>query len=357
VANNPDLKNSPQLEPLRKTLLKEPLGYFQLLHQSLQTDLDTRPESLSRLAEAAYELGVLTEQIGDKQDALLAYDESRAILERLARDNPTVTEFENLLGGTLNNMALLELDARRFADARDRLRGAVEHQKRALADNPLHPTYRQFLGIHYSNLLRAASGLGDAGLAAETRRGLAELAASDPRFAAVDHRLAAVLQGEPANDAAELLSFGKWSYDTSRFALAARFYGDALNRDAALLESREEWHAYNAACSAALAGCGQGFDDPPPDGTARARLRGQSLVWLREELDRWTEFLKSAMPDELQLVAQTLKHWQTDPDLAGIRDPSELAKLPDAEQTDFRTLWQRVDEVLARASGGPGGEP
>jgi hypothetical protein len=120
-------------------------------------------------------------------------------------------------------MALLDLDAGRFADARDRLREAVEHQERALADNPLHPANGRFLRDTYSDLLRAAGGLGDAALAAEARRGLAELAASDPRFAAVDERLTAVLRGEPANDAAEILSFGQRAYDTCRFALATRF--------------------------------------------------------------------------------------------------------------------------------------
>jgi hypothetical protein len=61
------------------------------------------------------------------------------------------------------------------------------------------------------------------------------------------------------------------------------------------------------------------------------------------------------VPDDLPIVAETLKHWQTDAGLTGIRDPSELAKLPGAEQTDFRALWQRVDELRARASGPPGG--
>ena len=60
VANNPDLKNSPQLESLRKTLLQEPLAFFQSLRERLQADRDTRPESLVRLAGAAHDLGMLT---------------------------------------------------------------------------------------------------------------------------------------------------------------------------------------------------------------------------------------------------------------------------------------------------------
>src|SRR5262249_44351837 len=55
VADNPDLKNKPALESLRKTLLKEPLAFFRSLRASLQADGDTRPESLARLALAAHD--------------------------------------------------------------------------------------------------------------------------------------------------------------------------------------------------------------------------------------------------------------------------------------------------------------
>ena len=61
VANEPELKNTPSLEALRKRLLKEPLAFFRALRDRLQADRDTRPESLARLAEASFDLGALDE--------------------------------------------------------------------------------------------------------------------------------------------------------------------------------------------------------------------------------------------------------------------------------------------------------
>ncbi len=86
VAGEPRLKNNPELEELRKRLLKEPLAFFKSLREQLQADYDARPEALARLAGAAFELGKLTDEIGDKQDALRAYKEARTIDERLARE-------------------------------------------------------------------------------------------------------------------------------------------------------------------------------------------------------------------------------------------------------------------------------
>jgi serine/threonine protein kinase len=94
VANNPDLKNNPALESLRKTLLKEPLAFFRSLRASLQTDGDTKPESIVRLADAAHDYAHITEEIGDKEDSLRGHAESQAIWERLASDYPQNTEFQ-----------------------------------------------------------------------------------------------------------------------------------------------------------------------------------------------------------------------------------------------------------------------
>lgn len=46
---------------------------------------------------------------------------------------------------------------------------------------------------------------------------------------------------------------------------------------------------------------------------------------------------------------QTLQHWQTDPDLAGIRDLQPLAKLPEPEQETYRKLWADVAALLKKA--------
>jgi serine/threonine protein kinase len=93
VANEPVLKDNPELEALRKRLLKEPLAYFRALRERLQLDGDTRPESLSRLAEAMHEYAHLTDEIGDVEDGLRSHEESLAIWDRLTAEHPEQTVY------------------------------------------------------------------------------------------------------------------------------------------------------------------------------------------------------------------------------------------------------------------------
>ena len=122
--------------------------------------------------------------------------------------------------------------------------------------------------------------------------------------------------------------------------------------DPKLGDDRQDRHRYNAACAAALAGCGQGTDDPKPDDAARAGLRGQALDWLKAERAAWAKVLDVGGPQSRPLVQQTLQHWQADTDLAGVRDADALAKLPESERDAWRSLWAEVDALLARARGG-----
>jgi eukaryotic-like serine/threonine-protein kinase len=48
-------------------------------------------------------------------------------------------------------------------------------------------------------------------------------------------------------------------------------------------------------------------------------------------------------------VASTLTHWRSDPDLAGLREPSELQKLSADERKDCLPLWEQVAALLSRA--------
>jgi tetratricopeptide (TPR) repeat protein len=163
-------------------------------------------------------------------------------------------------------------------------------------------------------------------------------------------RLPAVLKGDDApKDAAEGLAFAKLCYDTGRHSDATRLYSEALKADRNLAEDRQAHHRYAAACAAALAGCGQGKDVPPPNEAARAGLRTQARDWLRAELAAWSKLIESGPPQARPVIVKTLRHWKADSDLAGIRDESELKKLHEGEQTACRALWADVDAVLGKA--------
>jgi hypothetical protein len=166
-------------------------------------------------------------------------------------------------------------------------------------------------------------------------------------------RLAAVLEGDPPKDIAERLALAQRAYDTRRYALAARLWAEALDADPKLASDRRFQHPYNAACAAALAASGQGKDEPPPDDAAKARLRQQALGWLRGELSAWEPYFGQVPPQARAFVAQTLKHWQEDSDLAGVRDADALAKLPDGERATWEALWAEVDLRLRRVQDQP----
>jgi serine/threonine-protein kinase len=169
------------------------------------------------------------------------------------------------------------------------------------------------------------------------------------RQAELAERLPALLKGEDRpRDSADRLALAQFCYDTKRHATAVRFWAEVLAADPKLGDDRQTYHRYNAGCAAALAGGGQGKDDPPPDEVARAKLRAQALDWLRADRAAWAKALDGA-PQERDHAALVLRHWQRDPDLAGVRDPEGLAKLPEIERMAWRDLWTDVDALLKRA--------
>jgi eukaryotic-like serine/threonine-protein kinase len=172
------------------------------------------------------------------------------------------------------------------------------------------------------------------------------------RLVTIAARLPAILKGDDRpKDNADRLALGQMCYDTKRFAAAARFWDEALKADPKLGDDRQLQHGYNVACAAALAGAGPGKDEPPPDDSARAKLRGQALGWLKAELAMWTRFLESDPSHAKPAIIQTIGHWKADPDLAGIRDPDALTKLPDAEREAWKTFWADVEALLKRTQG------
>ncbi len=131
-----------------------------------------------------------------------------------------------------------------------------------------------------------------------------------------------------------------------RYGMAASLYTDAFAANPKLTGNR-----YNAACAAAQAGCGQGKDSRTLTDQQKARLRKQALAWLKSELEQCSDRAKSNKPRERSLARQTLRRWQHDTDLAGLRDPAALVTLPDGEWRACLTLWAEVDALLQRAVG------
>ncbi|MBV8235060.1 MAG: tetratricopeptide repeat protein, partial [Acidimicrobiia bacterium] len=111
----------------------------------------------------------------------------------------------------------------------------------------------------------------------------------------LDARFAAVQRGAvKPGGATEQIVLAQFCYMKKSYAAAARYYRDAFAADPKLAESVAAGHRYNAACAAALAGCGHGQDAGPLDDAERARWRGQARAWLRQDLAAWAKRLEAS---------------------------------------------------------------
>jgi hypothetical protein len=63
-------------------------------------------------------------------------------------------------------------------------------------------------------------------------------------------------------------------------------------------------------------------------------------------LKTWSILLESASAQQRKAIANALKYWQKDVDLASVCDFEAVAKLPDADWKDWQALWAEVDDLL-----------
>ncbi len=124
---------------------------------------------------------------------------------------------------------------------------------------------------------------------------------------------------------------------TDRTHALARLYADIFADTPTLADDLQSSRRYNAACSTAHAGCGLGMDAARLGDEERARWRKQARDWLAADLTAWSAALTGGTRDQRELTTKVLTRWQTDPDLAGLRDEKGLADLPEPERAECRT--------------------
>jgi hypothetical protein len=117
-------------------------------------------------------------------------------------------------------------------------------------------------------------------------------------------------------------------------------------RDSRLLARRgRRW----AARAAVWAGCEQGQDTQTLTDADRASWRARARQWMYAELND-----AAAAPDAIADVAAPIHKqakfvimgWLRSPDFARVRDPEALARLPAAEEREWKVLWQRMKEFV-----------
>src|SRR5207237_4414283 len=109
-----------------------------------------------------------------------------------------------------------------------------------------------------------------------------------------------------------------------------------IEPQSALVQGWLRTSLYAAARAAIRPAAGEGSE------AGRADKRRQALAWLRTNLE-----LTTKLRNDGKVVGSSLSEWQSDPDLAGVRDPVELAKLPAAEREQWRRLWADVAALVA----------
>jgi tetratricopeptide (TPR) repeat protein len=177
----------------------------------------------------------------------------------------------------------------------------------------------------------------------------AELVRQAERMVSLSKRLPAVLAGadKPLN-APEGLAFALMAYHSRRYDSSAKLFAEALAAEPKLADDRRKEHRYDAACSATLAGCGQGKDDAPLDEAAREERREQARAWLQAELAAWAKLVEAGPIEGRPMIQQKLQHWQRDLDLAGVRDAEALKALPEEERKAWKALWDGVANLLGK---------
>jgi tetratricopeptide (TPR) repeat protein len=322
-------------------------------------------------ADAHYNLGILLYERDDLAGALECF-------ETAVRLSPLDAACRNRLGTTLYSLGDLDgaADSYRQASVLDRRNvkafqflgetllekgdaaGAIAVYREGIKFNPAATRLHLNLGLaleHAGDLKAAAAAYAEAGRLdpkdPAARRHLAEVNELIPLLPRLDDVAAG--RAEPASPA-EAFAFARLCGRPFRrqFAAAARLCGRAFAAQPQLVADPSAGNRYNAACCAALAGGGEGAD-APADPAARAALRGQALDWLRADLAARTRGLDAADEAGRKRVAEKMRWWLRDPELAGVRGTFRLAALPAAEGRAWRAFWDDVRRARDRAAVTP----
>jgi tetratricopeptide (TPR) repeat protein len=159
--------------------------------------------------------------------------------------------------------------------------------------------------------------------------------------------LPAFLAGtQKPRDNAEWAALSASCWARGLFVTMARRYAEGFAADPKLADNLPAVHRYNAACLAALAGCGQGEEAAKLEPKEGGRWRKQARDWLRADLTAHANRLENGKPEDRGRTQRQLEHWLRDADLAGIRDADAISSFDAEEKKACRKLWDDVNALL-----------
>ncbi len=210
----------------------------------------------------------------------------------------------------------------------------------------------------YWNLASSYQGFGELTKAQDTLKRFREF--GPPSSQTADERLRTLERLIEWDRKLPTLAAGEKPGETDRAALAGlcllrqypgtavRLYAEAFAAKADL-GAQGDGTRYNAARAAVLAAAGQGKDAAKLDDKERTRLRKQAFNWLKADLAVWTRQAEGTDAQARTIAQRKMEGWQSDADLAGVRDQGSLEKLSKEERDEWRKLWADVGEVLKKA--------
>jgi tetratricopeptide (TPR) repeat protein len=340
----------------------------------LKKDLDGAIQEFHKAIELAPELAVAHNNLGmalflkkDLDGAIQAFHKAIELTPRnpMAHTNLGMALYlkKDLDGAIRECQKAIEIDPKLamahhslglVLHARNDYKGAMACYKNAIALDPTHAQAHCYLGRALSHLGQFADALKELKIGHElgSRKPSwphpsAQWVKQCEALLALDQKLAAIQQrqAQPANAAEQLCLAGLCQDYKKQYAAAVAFYAAAFTAAPNLAGDLTKPHRYNAARAAALAAAGKGKDTDRLNVSAKARLRQQALAWLQADLQARKKLLQSS-PLSAVSVQNQLKHWQTDPELAAVRDPPALAQLPEGERKAWQTLWADVARLL-----------
>jgi tetratricopeptide (TPR) repeat protein/tRNA A-37 threonylcarbamoyl transferase component Bud32 len=319
-----------------------------------------------RSAVAADALAAERSRAGDVAGAMTAIDEAARRLPRHAafharrsalfvrkaqwrsaqREARTAVDLDPSDAVAWSRLCIAALEHKDFEEAR---RAGLEQTRRQPDD-----------ARAYINLGSAHGGMGDWDAA---RRACEDSLACWPGFPSAltnlrfyerlkttEADVARRLRGDELTTADDWLATGRFLvHDFGRFADAVACFEKWMTLDPAAAERVWEGDRYDAACSAARAGAGEGRVAAALDDRARGELRAKARKWLAADLAEWRRLLDGAGGVAPTGIVESLAWWREDGDLAPIRDEEFAAKMSDEERKACAALWADVDALLARA--------
>ncbi len=97
-------------------------------------------------------IGILESEAGKPIASMESFQDAHEILQKLAHDDPKVTDFQSRLSASQNNIGTLHSKAGRPAEAMEWYRRALVIQRKLADDNPRMTGFRKDLGMSLDNI-------------------------------------------------------------------------------------------------------------------------------------------------------------------------------------------------------------